>query len=81
MDKRIVTNKVKCPKCGNKKNLYLVEEWVGHTIEFTVDDGKFDLSEGVMNPGDPHRVSAHCANCRHCWRLKKAKNIYDTFYL
>jgi hypothetical protein len=72
----IVNSKVKCPRCKSG-NLSLIEVWEGHTITWEQIDGKFDREDGALEPGDAYKVNAHCSECNHTWRIRKALQIDD----
>lgn len=71
----IAQSKVRCPKCKSK-TLYLIEVWEGHTIQWEVENGKFDRDDGSLNPGDPYKVQAKCI-CGHAWTIRMALQIDD----
>lgn len=69
--------KVKCPKCKSV-DLYLIEVWKGHTIEFN-QEGKMLDRNGNVNPGDPYKVDGHCKKCNHRWTIRNAIQISDIY--
>jgi len=73
---KTVKSKVFCPKC-NCKDLYLIEIWQGHTIEWEQLNGKLDRNDGVLEHGSPYRLEGKCKNCQHTWKVKKATSIDD----
>lgn len=76
MKSRIVDCSKKCPKC--KSNRILIEElWINHYIQWEVLEGKIDLDDGVLEPGDPYKVNGICRDCSHKWTFRKALQIND----
>lgn len=74
MKDEIVESRIKCPKCkGN--NLYLIEVWTAHTIEWEQTNGKFNPNDGNLEMGDPHHLEAKCMPCNHQWRVRGAGQI------
>lgn len=69
---------VNCPKCRSN-NLYLIEVWKDHTIQFDSISGQFDETDGVLEPGNPYKVEAKCKACNHQWTIRKSVQISDLF--
>lgn len=72
---RLLTTNKKCPKCRSKK-LYFTELWKGHSIQWEQEDGKIDLDDGALNPGDPFSVYGECRDCRHVWKFRNVQQIH-----
>lgn len=70
--------KTKCPKCKST-DLYILEIWKGHTIQWECRNGTIETNEGILEPGDPYQVEATCRKCKHIWRVRKAQQINDLF--
>jgi hypothetical protein len=64
---------IKCPYCRGEPSYY-IEHWEGLSIVF--DAGSFD-SYGTLDPGNPYRVSAVCADCGRVWRLRGVSQVTD----
>jgi hypothetical protein len=58
----------KCPNCGLLPN-ELTENWVGHTIQFSVKKDLVIDREGNFEPGYSDHVTASC-QFGHTWRIK-----------
>lgn len=74
--KKIVHSKAKCPKCKSN-NLCLIELWKNHGISWIQKNGKFDIKDGALEPGDAYKVIGCCNNCYHRWTLKGCLQITD----
>ena len=74
-NQRIVDSKVKC-KCGSI-DIFLSEVWEGHCIVWEQLNGKFDRSDGSLEPGSPKTVEATCKRCNRMWRIRGASQIDD----
>lgn len=75
MAEKIVLSKIKCSMCKSK-TLILTESWKHHSIQWDVENGKFDLNDGTLNAGDPFCLHAECA-CGHKWKIRGAIQISD----
>lgn len=69
-------SKAKCPKCGSV-DLTLIEVWKGHEITWEQREGKFNMKEGNLEPGNPYKVECKCSDCSHHWTVRKAIQIGD----
>lgn len=65
----------KCPKCRSK-SFIAVEIWEDAAIYFTVKNGLIDRENGMLEPGNPHKVQGRC-DCGHIWTFKNANQIDD----
>lgn len=69
----MAVSKVKCPKCKSN-SLTLVEVWKNHTINWVQENGFFERNDGILEPGEPYKVEAHC-DCGHRWTLRNILQI------
>lgn len=72
----IVKSKAICPKCKSN-DLFLIETWIGHFISWEQIGGKFDRSDGAMEPGAPFKVYGRCKKCKRRWTVRGALQIDD----
>jgi hypothetical protein len=70
-----ITTQNKCPKCISA-SFIAVEIWEDAAIYFTVKDSILDRHNGMLEPGNPHKVQGRC-DCGHIWTFKKAHQIDD----
>jgi len=76
MKNDIVKSKVKCPKCKGT-NLYLIEIWTNHSIEWEQENGIFNRNDGNMEMGNPDYLEAKCMPCNHQWKVRGCGQIDD----
>jgi phage FluMu protein Com len=69
-------SKAKCPKCKSD-NLFLIEIWKDHYIQWEQIDGIFNKNDGTSGPGHPYKVEAKCSQCKYSWTVKNAHQIGD----
>lgn len=70
-----ITTDNKCPKCKST-SFIAVEIWEDAAIYFTVKNSVLDRYNGMLEPGNPHKVQGRC-DCGHVWTFKKANQIDD----
>jgi DNA-directed RNA polymerase subunit RPC12/RpoP len=76
MDALPFISRLHCPKCRSKR-LEIGETTECGTFWKTDDDGRFNLEDGILEPGETTRIDVECRSCGHRWRAKKAVNIYS----
>ena len=66
----------KCPRCRTQ-NVELIEIWDAYIV-WTPEESY--ANDGLLLPGDPHKVEGHCLECNHRWRIRRVIQVQKEWF-